>query len=178
VHRVAKRPPAPVRVWATALGQAATAARLQVDKGEMVRLAGLLALAGDPFTAVPTFHAFKLLFIHPLRINNWKAGLQALPATHASISRVVACVAACQADPVVEQQGFKKTHVNLEQVLPVMAQVPDPAAYLATTRELRKINAIFHPNSLAQAKKSMRGALGDLAPQHSANGDMSKVRQF
>lgn len=145
---------------------AARAEYLTVPKYHAVRFAAYLTIVGtvEDSEAQQLFWALKLVFFHRKRQSRWDAGLRALPVVREELIRITQSVHAYHA--VRGRERIESAAFRLDDVVGVMAQLPDPKAYVqyvTSSGQLLRFSAVFHPNTLANARKHMRGLMGELA---------------
>ncbi len=182
--RIAKQPAPDVKRWAQLYANAAKVAyiRLPVPQRYLfVKLAALTALVGDTKDeeAKGVYYALSCLFFSQNRIPRWPMAIDAIPPNKDTLLRVTACVKAYgeYADPK-GNWPLKRSNITLDRVVKVMTEVEEPEIYvkhLVGDGFLRP-SAIFHPNTLTNMKKKLRGALsvtgGRLRKDH-----MKQVRE-
>lgn len=173
VPRKPKRPAGTVSEWLVFLRRAARADHIRAPDNHLVRLAGLLAIVGGPDVerARDHFHAIRGLFFRQARVPRWGKAAGSIPADPAmGLERITAC--AREYGKVTDVSRLFRGKIRLDQVVRVMVQIGDAEAYMwhAARSDFLNPHALFHPNTLAAARRRVRGALGTLSRDAGEHG--------
>lgn len=175
--RKAKKPSSPVRSWMKTIHNASRVARMKPADHLVARLAAYLTLVGPPEDpeAQRAFWAIKGLFITQKRLHQWERALKKIPAEREAVMQVVECYQALAA--AAGTRKWETAKFDLVQVVTVMLEIPNVQAYVrdAKHNDFLEPGSLFHPNSLAAARKRLRGALGTLSRDQGAHN--SQIRK-
>lgn len=170
IRRVSKQPAPIVRQWFRYVAMHVKQSRIRVARDVQIKFAAYMALLGPPdnFQASQAFWWIQPLFFHKDRGPRWSSALEVIPPTAEVMQRVVECcrvVAPCF-------KNIKNDRFQLDKVVAVMVQIPDPAFYVdrCVKAGIVNVGAIFHQNTFDHARKRVRGALGTLARDAEQHG--------
>ena len=164
--REAKTTQPPVVRWVRHIERGFEAEYMQPPRrGLLQKMAGVIAIVGQPDNqqARQTYHALIPLFAHRKRRSRWTKAVDLIPADRQRILRITECVRA------YNQQIENKTKVELssakfklDRVIKTMMEIPDAGPYIDWCRDegIYHPGAIFHPNTLDQAKDDLKGVFG------------------
>lgn len=173
-----------MREWTRLLTHACRSHHIKVTDARrrpLTRLAALLALVGPvrDAEAEEVYWALVALFMNSNRAARWDLAIDAIPPTAEAVKRVAAAAMVYQqAHGTTGRTSLQGSHFKLDQVTEVMSQISNPKVYveLLKGQGFNLPGAVFHPNTLKQAKKTLRGALSPLG-QRSRGDHLEQIKQ-
>lgn len=165
----------PTLAWFGYLRRHLTHVRAKVADATVEELARLLAEVGPPNdpVAVEVFEQVRTILLRPhhskqrkikreytvITIPHLKGALAKLPPKTGALQRIAATLRIWR---TVTRDDPSRQNFHADRVVETMLQIPDPEAYIKHlyARGLPALAAMFHPNTLARAKKdtALRGA--------------------
>jgi hypothetical protein len=117
------------------------------------------------------FWALKSLFMRKERLGRWDGAFHAIPATREDVLRVASCCSVY--GHTAGSEPITAARFRLDVVVGVMLEIPDPKAYCdyVMRGELKKVSAVFHPNTFKATQQRLRGSLGELAEMNNRHAD-------
>lgn len=138
---------------------------MRIPEELVVKLAAYLALVGAPTDqqAQDVFWSIRGLFISQARVHQWERTLALIPATPEAMLKISACYRLFAG--VAGTRKWESAKFDLAQVVGVMLEVSDPAAYIknAERTDFLEPRSLFHPNTLKATTERLRGAFGILS---------------